>query len=244
MLSNIGKNIETLEEYHNYKKFLDLVASKSHHMDGLEDSSDDENRHPNILGKAFSANPTNPKLLDITNQPINSKNDNKINKDIYEKLRVNKDIIDLIENDSITYKLKFKSPDDLLKHFALLEEKNLFLIQQTQEAEQAIEDKILEFELEKKRIDAEIERVSHDMQEINDKITKNRTEMKHVIGIKDNLSNMSPDLINKIKQKIKSIVINTTDSSVRSEGHNENAIHLLSIIEKQIVDLFRRIEAK
>lgn len=74
----------------------------------------------------------------------------KISKDIYEKLRVNPNIINLIEDDSTEYKLKFKSPDDLLKHFTYLEEKNLFLIQQTQEAEQAIEDKIIEFEHNKK----------------------------------------------------------------------------------------------
>ena len=98
--------------------------------------------------------------------------------------------------------------------------------------------------LKRNKIDEEIERVSHDMREIKQKINKTKTEMKQVSSVKDNLNNMSPELITKIKQKIKAIALSTMDPSNRNEGHNENAIYLLSIIEKQIVELFRKIETK
>ena len=140
-----------MEEYYNYKKFLDFVAEKSHHFDGINSQSDNkENAHPNIEKKKLALGEKIVTSQQEISQVKSSGNIDKISKDIYEKLRVNKNIIDLIEDDSTQYKLKFNSPEDLLKHFTYLEEKNLFLIQQTQEAEQAIEDKIIEFELEKK----------------------------------------------------------------------------------------------
>ena len=48
------------------------------------------------------------------------------------------DLKELIEDPNDVYDLYFKNPDQLLEIFATLEEKNLFLIQQGQEAEQQL----------------------------------------------------------------------------------------------------------
>lgn len=82
------------------------------------------------------------------------------------------------------------------------------------------------------------------MREVKQKIAKTKAEMKQVASFKDNLNSMDPELISKIKQKIRVIALSTMDPNTRNEGHNENAIYLLSIIEKQIVELFRKIESK
>jgi len=78
---------------------------------------------------------------------------NEIFKDHPQELR------DLVEDSTNKYKLEFKTSSDLLKNFELLEEKNLFLIQQTQEAEKAIDDKKQEFKKIKYKLDRETEKV-------------------------------------------------------------------------------------
>ena len=51
-------------------------------------------------------------------------------------MQIPNDLKELIEDPNDVYDLYFKNPDQLLEIFATLEEKNLFLIQQGQEAEQ------------------------------------------------------------------------------------------------------------
>ena len=72
----------------------------------------------------------------------------------------NQKLHEIIENNTIEYTLEFKTPEDLLKNFDLLEEKNLFLIQQTQEAEQAIDDKNQEFLAVRRKMNKEYQKVS------------------------------------------------------------------------------------
>lgn len=149
---------------------------------------------------------------------------------------VNQEIQELIEDDNFNYKLDFKAPDDLLKSFELLEEKNLFLIQQTQEAEQAIEDKNQEFKQVKHRLNREIEKVSRDFKDLQDKIEATQLEIESVNAIKDNITSMSPRHMENIKNKIKQIVINTIDkpgSRILETTNTENALHMLAEIEKQ-----------
>lgn len=57
---------------------------------------------------------------------------------------------EVIEESDDEYPLYFRKPEELLEMFATLEEKNLFLIQQGQEAEQVLETKKHEFEKLKK----------------------------------------------------------------------------------------------
>lgn len=67
---------------------------------------------------------------------------------------------EIIEDNTFKYKLEFETPEDLLKNFELLEEKNLFLIQQTQEAEQAIDDKNQEFLAVRRKMNKEYLKVT------------------------------------------------------------------------------------
>lgn len=171
MLTNISKHIETLEELYVYKEFLDSVSSKSksiennqliNEAEGDIENEDLENKHPNI---AHSNEPKSPlkliKGLSVDKQSKKARGAAH-KKDPLEELLGHRNIKlrQLIEDNTFKYDLDFKTPDDLLKHFEMLEEKNLFLIQQTQEAEQAIEEKNQEYRKIKKKLNKENEKVN------------------------------------------------------------------------------------
>ncbi len=114
LVSNINKNAELLEEYNKYKVFLDNVELTNVANPDKKDLSPDLKEE----------NPSGPK------------DDN-----LLKNQNLKQEIIDLIEDDTFDYKIGFKDSEDLIANFTTLEEKNLFLIQQTQEAEQAYEEK-------------------------------------------------------------------------------------------------------
>lgn len=58
MLTNINKNIETLEELYLYKEFIDSVSSKVYKQDHhADEGNESENVHPNVQLKAEPASP-------------------------------------------------------------------------------------------------------------------------------------------------------------------------------------------
>lgn len=72
----------------------------------------------------------------------------------------------------------FKDPDQLLEIFATLEEKNLFLIQQGQEAEENYEKKSHEYEELKSETDREINVLRAGLADVEDRKMKILKESK------------------------------------------------------------------
>ncbi len=56
-------------------------------------------------------------------------------------VQIPKDLREVIEDSDNEYELYFRDPGQLMDIFSNLEEKNLFLIQQSQDAEQQLETK-------------------------------------------------------------------------------------------------------
>lgn len=129
IISNINKNAELLEEYHKYKMFLDKVSSAGTQQPEpeepkVENPSTQQKSARGEKGTGNKKKPQKPKKKD----------------NLLDDLNIKKEINDLIDDDD-KYEIPFKTSDDLISNFTTLEEKNLFLIQQTQEAEQAYEEK-------------------------------------------------------------------------------------------------------
>lgn len=59
-MTNISKNIETLEESYAYKEFVDSVSSKTKRLDIVKQLAGKENRPPN---KMLKTEPTSPLKL-------------------------------------------------------------------------------------------------------------------------------------------------------------------------------------
>lgn len=228
VLSNIRKNVEILEEYHRYKKFLDSVYQRTNQItrdennSTIEEADDKENVHPNLhnqplsLNKRDSADKSLKKVVDSKNKV----------KDPLIQVGAAQEIIDLVNNNEFNYKVGFENPDELLKSFMLMEEKCLFLIQQIQEAEQVIEDKTQQFRMRKKKIDREIDKLMRDKQDIQNKIGQNIDDITFITSKEHSIKNVKLSTIDRIHQKISHIVSNVIyKGNTRIVDHsNQNSL--------------------
>lgn len=111
------------------------------------------------------------------------KNDNSNNEG---DVQIPNKLKEVIEDSDDEYPLFFEDTEDLLEMFSILEEKNLFLIQQGQESEQALEAKKYEYKEIKKKFEDEIGTLSTSKNEIKDRIV--RTDFE-----RNNLENTTMD---------------------------------------------------
>lgn len=93
-----------------------------------------------------------------------------------------KDLRDLIEDSDDDYKPCFENPDQLLEIFAGLEEKNLFLIQQGQEAEEVLETKIHEYDELKEKTDREINLLKSSLTDVEERKLRTVKDSKFMAG--------------------------------------------------------------
>ena len=131
-VSKINKSIESLEEYYKYKIFLDGVNPSSILKEDKEEN------------KGKTARKQETKESDRNEDKAGShkkKEKQKKRNDFLDEIKCSDDLNKLIDDDNFEYKIEFENPEDLLRNFTVLEEKNLFLIQQTQDAEQTYEEK-------------------------------------------------------------------------------------------------------
>ena len=205
LVSNINKNSELLEEYNKYKVFLDKVSSAG--------TLTHNNKEKKEEGE--------------------SKKNNQKSDDLLKELGIKKDIIDLIEDDTFKYEIAFKDPDDLIANFTTLEEKNLFLIQQTQEAEQAYEEKNHVFMKTKKRYENELRALENGLAEVKDRINKITGEMEKDSELDNDQKKMPPELVKKIRSKVKEVYAFILAGEGKHVESNNSTLYLLSEIEKK-----------
>lgn len=74
------------------------------------------------------------------------------------------------------YENHFERPEQLMEIFEALEEKNLFLIQQVQDSEQALEQKKQQFIKNKRQIEGELGKLSEAGNLVNQRMTKAQEE--------------------------------------------------------------------
>mmetsp|Transcript_36845 Transcript_36845/g.36474 ORF Transcript_36845/g.36474 Transcript_36845/m.36474 type:complete len:326 (+) Transcript_36845:315-1292(+) len=205
LVSNINKNAELLEEYNKYKVFLDNVKSAN---TGNQEANNKEEKKQD------------------KKKSTEQKEDN-----LLKSLNIKKEIIDLIEDDTFKYEIAFENPDDLIENFTTLEEKNLFLIQQTQEAEQAYEEKNHLFQRSKKRYENEIKALGGGLTEVNERIGKINGEIEKDQEI-DSRKKIPEELEYRIREKVKEIYSSIFKGQGKHVESNNSTLYLLSEIEK------------
>jgi hypothetical protein len=148
-----------------------------------------------------------------------------------EELNIKKEINDLIEDDTFKYNIVFKTPDDLIANFTTLEEKNLFLIQQTQEAEQAFEEKNHEFIKVKKKYENDIRGLENGLKEVKDRI-RAIEDIDKEQNIDNARKTMPKDLEKRLRQKIKEVYAAVFSGEGKGVESNSNGLYMLGEIEK------------
>lgn len=181
-VSGINKNLETLQVQFGYKQFLDDLAPDQikeeikHKKEYWRQIAHEENMRNELRSQGVVKQKT--KLQ----QKAESSEGDVI---IPPKLK------DLIDEPDVEYDMYFTAPDQLLEFFAILEEKNLFLIQQGQEAEHVLETKQHDYEHLLKESQKEINILKESKKEIKERIKKNENE-------KNQLQNTTLESENKV----------------------------------------------
>lgn len=230
LVSNINKNIELLEEYYKYKEFLDRVSNpngQNNNQDTDESSRQKQDSKSTDKGEEHKGTSQN-------------KAKQKKRNDFLDEIKCSDELNRLIADDTFEYKTDFDNPDDLIKNFTALEEKNLFLIQQTQEAEQAYEEKNQELTRIKKKFDKEISGLQQGLNETNERIKKIRKEIDTESKGDNENKEMDPMIINRIKSKVKEVYMSIPNEGKGVESNN-TTLYFLCEIEKKIEEYLQKI---
>jgi hypothetical protein len=227
VLSNISKNNELLEEYYRYKEFLDRV---------YQPSSETAEAEPAPSAKV------DPKVSPIKQSQNKKSRDKNQKKDLLEGINISKDVKNLIEDNTFEYKIPFSDPDDLLTNFTSLEEKNLFLIQTTQEAEQAYEEKKQEFNVKKKRFEKEINGLQNGLKEVKERIFSIEDEMAKEHNLVTEGRAMPPDTEKRLKSKVNDSFKRVTEHGKGKMVETGGApVYLLGELENECEGLLQKI---
>lgn len=100
---------------------------------------------------------------------------------------------ELIEDSDDEYKPCFQHPDQLLEIFATLEEKNLFLIQQGQEAEEVLETKKHEYAELSSKTQREIDILKQSLTDVEDRKLRTIKDSKNMAGVVQDEENKTLD---------------------------------------------------
>lgn len=133
--------------------------------------------------------------------------------------------------------IKFKEPKDLIQNFTNLEMKNLFLIQQTQEAEQEFEERKQDFIKKKAKYEKEINGLKRGLAEVKERIALVYSEMDKD---QDSVNEMAA-VPKELRKKVCDVFTTVFVVDQKSMVENKSTLYLLAELEKLIEDLLRRI---
>lgn len=232
VLQAINKNLEILEEYFKYKKFLDGINSTASQR---EQEAKGKQRVSTVMETQASEN------VHEKQTPSTKKGSKAKKKDILEEINIKQELKDLIDENKFDYEIKFDTPSDLLKNFTSLEEKNLFLIQQTQEAEQSVEEKKHEFNKVRKQFDKELSGLQQGLIEVNERIDNTKMDMREDLDLGNETNRMPLELEKRLKRKIKEVYEQVTAGESKVVESNNSSIYLLTELEKKCEGIFLKI---
>lgn len=114
-----------------------------------------------------------------------------------------------VDDDDVQYPMPFEDPRLLMENFSNLEEKNLQLIRQCQEADEQIEKKKEQLSLDKAKNTKEIEELTKKVDDIKKKIEKTQNEKDNMEEKKSNVEDkmMPRKICDEIAERVRSIVL-------------------------------------
>ena len=146
--------------------------------------------------------------------------------------------------------LAFESPSQFLSLFNVLEEKNLFLIQQRQVLEESLEELKQCYESTKNEMKRDVDtldsqinalknQLDHEDRKLKDLYTREKMLDQSVIAAKDSNSDLIVDMLNELHQEAEHVyVICIGDQESRV---NLSTFQILSQVENRITDLFNEV---
>lgn len=167
----------------------------------------------------------------------------KIDAETYS-IKINQQVLDILEDSDEEYETYFKKPEQLEEIFLNLEEKNLFLITNTKEREQQVEDMKHHFDKRKVEMEQSKEYLIKQKNELQKQIDSVNDHIRHLKQVKGD--NGSLEQLRYLENEIIQIhnkSFNTGDRSDKSENiKGINGIDVLQDIEKKLEILIRELK--
>ena len=142
----------------------------------------------------------------------------------------------MIEESDDEYPLNFQNSDDLLEIFGILEEGNLFLIQQGQESEQVLDTKKHELEFLRTECDKEMGKLQNGEDEIKERIHKNQQErefLQNTTMVEQNKV-IDANTFSNIDLQVRELYSTVLGSKAEGKMNNSSTLQLLNEVEKEI----------
>ncbi|KAL4444412.1 hypothetical protein ABPG74_016705 [Tetrahymena malaccensis] len=182
--TKISQKAENLDEFWGYKKFLDRITPKEF-IEVLERKR--KNKKDNTKKKT-SDSTSYKKLVDTYN------------------ITIHQDILDILDDSDEEFEPYFKKPEQLEQIFIDLQEKNLSLIQNTQEREQQAEEIKHIFLQKQKMLNEEKQNIIKAKNDLLKNLDNVNEQIKHLKQVKND--NQTPSQLLQINQEILKIYKN------------------------------------
>eukprot|EP00825_Cyclidium_porcatum_P040642 TRINITY_DN5188_c0_g1_i3.p1 TRINITY_DN5188_c0_g1~~TRINITY_DN5188_c0_g1_i3.p1 ORF type:complete len:392 (+),score=110.59 TRINITY_DN5188_c0_g1_i3:185-1360(+) len=222
------QRLENLEDLWKYKTFLDKVTPK--------DQFEEIQKRIQAKRLAKQQQTQSPQ-----NAPALKKK--KIDAETYN-IKINQSVLDILEDSDEEYETYFKKPEQLEEIFLNLEEKNLFLITNTKEREQQVEDMKHQFIKRREELEQQKQYLTKQKNELQKFIEQVNDQIRHLKQVKGD--NQSLEQLKYLEGEIiqisnKNIAGNDrTDKNEAMKGMS--GIDLLQDIEKKLETLIKELK--
>ncbi|KAM3144550.1 hypothetical protein pb186bvf_003419 [Paramecium bursaria] len=211
---NIQK-IDILEDYWKYKKFLDKITPK--------DFFDEKKQRQKAK-----------KQVDLEKYAIE-----KYAK-LYPNYNINTDIIELIEESDEDFETYFKHPYQLEEIFQGLEERNLFLIANTKEIEQTVDELKQRYELKKQQLGDKYQIASQSKADLLRQIEQVNIQINNLKSI--NSQSDTQDQLKSLENQITMIYKQQKEESAQETRKDITGVEMLKEMERVLEVSIKQIK--
>jgi DNA repair exonuclease SbcCD ATPase subunit len=148
--------------------------------------------------------------------------------------------IDDISSEEDPEEMYFKEPNQLLNIFAEIEERNLFLIQNVQETEEALEELKQKMNETEEKMREKTEQLDKNIQSLNEKIKIEEDKAQHYAK-RNSANTTAPQtaLLEKLRNKVQEVYEKCTGAG----GEQSRPLDMLREIEAKLENLLLQIKA-
>lgn len=221
IVSEINKDIETIKDYNQYKEFITELSSASFQESETERLRSEREAAQRIEGMSEVSEITSQQHTGKTKKA--RKGQQQAQDTTGDEVNIEPWLQDLLDEGECEYKLE---PDlNLVEKFTDLEETNLFLINQKQEYEIALEDKKHDFEQIQDTYEEKVQKLRSNLEGVHSRKKAAERDKNRLESLDD--QTMPVNILEEIERQVRDIFRDATGKKI-DQG---NAVHQLSELE-------------
>lgn len=262
--STINKHNDNLEECLQYKRFLDDLTPKiwvENHLRTKRERQEGR-RRARVKKRQEVWKTEQEKRIEIEQRELEEKAKNERKKKSKRRLRRNQhsrpdtplpkitlppmpdfDDDELLTSSDEEIPMYFEQPQQLLEIYSNMEEENLFLIQNMQEAEQSLDEMSNQFQASEKEVQEKVNAMKENIDQLKSSVDKKKADLKAAVDLVEGrhvgFQRQEEDALRELTKKVKEVYQTCGFSDA---GSTPSALFMLSEIETSMEEILSRIE--